>query len=131
MLEDGDQVAHLDGLVDVVGDEEDGLGELLLEAQELVLEPLAHDRVDRAERLVHEHDRRVDGQRPRDADTLALAAGELAREAVAVLHRIEPDEAEQLLGAGLLARLRSSPAAAGPWPRSRRWSGAGRARPAG
>ena len=93
VLEDGDEVAHLDGLVDVVGHEEDRLGELLLEAQELVLEAIADDRVDRAERLVHEHDRRVDGERPGDADALALAARQLAREAVAVLGRVEPDEA--------------------------------------
>ena len=57
-------VAHLDGLVDVVGHEQDRLGEPLLEAQELVLEALADDGVDGAERLVHEHDRRVGGQRP-------------------------------------------------------------------
>ena len=60
---------------------------VFLEAQELVLEAVADDRVDRAERLVHEHDRRVRGQRPGDADALPLAAGELAREAVAVLRR--------------------------------------------
>ena len=79
---------------------------VLLEPQELVLEPVADDRVDGAERLVHEHDRRVRGERPGDADALPLAAGELAREAVAVLRRIEADEAEQLLGALLLAFLR-------------------------
>ena len=76
VLEDGHQVAHLDGLIDVVGHEQDGLGELLLEAQELVLEPLADDGIDGAERLVHEHDRagrrpgpaprrRADARRPR------------------------------------------------------------------
>ena len=74
---DRDQVAHLDRLVDVVGDEEDRLGQLALQAQELVLEPLAHDRVDRRERLVHQHERRIRGQRPGHADALPLAAGEL------------------------------------------------------
>ena len=49
-----DQVAHLDRLVDVVGHEQDRLGELALEAQEFVLEAVTDDRVDRAERLVHE-----------------------------------------------------------------------------
>ena len=43
-LHDRDEVAHLDRLVDVVGHEQDRLGELLLEAQELVLEALADDR---------------------------------------------------------------------------------------
>ena len=36
-LEDRDAVGHLDRLVDVMGDEDDGLADLLLEAQELVL----------------------------------------------------------------------------------------------
>src|SRR3712207_7466976 len=46
-------------LVYVVGDEDDGLLYVLLDAQELVLEPLARDRVDGPEGLVHEHDRGV------------------------------------------------------------------------
>ena len=105
-LEDGDEVAHLDRLVDVVGHEQDRLGDRLLEAEELVLEPVADDRVDGAERLVHEHDRRVGGQRPGDADALALAARQLAREAVAILGGLEPDEREQLLRSLAEARLR-------------------------
>ena len=44
-----------------------------LQAEELVLQAGARDRVDRAERLVHQQHRRVGGQRPRHAD--ALAAG--------------------------------------------------------
>ncbi|MFN8620487.1 MAG: hypothetical protein U0869_07055 [Chloroflexota bacterium] len=55
------------------------LARVLLEPQELVLEAVAHDRVDGTERLVHEHDRQVRGRRPRHADTLPLAAGELLR----------------------------------------------------
>ena len=96
-LHDRDEVAHLDRLVDVVGDEQDRLGEVLLEAEELVLESLPDDRVDRTERLVHEHDRRVGGQGTGHADALPLAAGELARVAIAIARRVEADEAEQLL----------------------------------
>ena len=92
-------VAHLDGLVDVVGDEDDRLADLLLEAQELVLQPLAVDRVDRSERLVHQHQRRVDRQRPCHADALALAARELGGKAVARLVRVEADQLEQLVDA--------------------------------
>ena len=40
-LQDRDPVAELDGLVEVVGHEDDGLAELLLQPQELVLQPLA------------------------------------------------------------------------------------------
>ena len=71
----------------------------LLEAQELVLEALADDRVDGAERLVHEHHRRVGGERAGHADALALAARQLARVAIAVARRIEADQRQQLVGA--------------------------------
>ena len=81
-----------------MGDEGDGLADGALDLQELVLEAVARDRVDGAERLVHEHDGRVGGQGPGDADTLLLAAGELARVAVAERRGLEPDEVEQLVG---------------------------------
>ncbi len=74
LLEDRDPVAHLDRLVDVVGDEEDRLPDLGLQPEELVLQSLAVDRVDRAEGLVHQHHRWVGGKRPRDPDALLLAA---------------------------------------------------------
>ena len=76
-----------------------------LEAQELVLEALADDRVDRPERLVHEHHRRVGGEGPGYAYPLALATRELARVAVAVGGGLEPDQRQQLVGA---ARGRSA-----------------------
>ena len=72
-FEHGDAVAELDRLVDVVGDEDDRLADLLLQAQQLVLQALAVDRVDRAERLVHQHQRRVGGQGAGHAHALALA----------------------------------------------------------
>ena len=98
VLEDGDPVAHLDGLVDVVRDEDDRLADLGVQAQEVVLQAVARDRVDRAERLVHEHDRLAGGHRAGDADALALAAGELARVALGVA-LLEADELEQLADA--------------------------------
>ena len=79
-----------------------------------VLQPPAGDRVDRRERLVHEQHRRVGGERARDADALALPAGQLRRVAVAVEGRVEPDELEQLVGAG---------PAAGPVPAEQRRHG--------
>ena len=57
-VEDGDAVAHLHRLLDVVGDEHDRLLHLALQPQELVLQPHACHRVDGAERLVHEEDGR-------------------------------------------------------------------------
>ena len=102
-----DPVAHLDRLVDVVGDEQDGLADLGLEAEELVLEALAVDRVDRAEGLVHQHHRRVRRERPGDADALLLAARELGRVAVAHLG-VQADQVEQLVDPRL-ARSLSQP----------------------
>jgi len=71
--EDGDAAAHLDGLVDVVGHEDDRLAHRAVKLQELILQAAARDRVDGAERLVHQHQGRVSGQRPGQPDPLALA----------------------------------------------------------
>ena len=113
-LQDRDPVAHLDRLVDVVGDEEDRLAQLGLQAQELVLQALAVDRVDGAERLVHQHHARVGGQRPGDADPLLLAAGELRGVAVAELG-VEADQLEQLGDARRRRARGPSRAGAGRW----------------
>ncbi len=43
-LEDRDAVAELERLVDVVGDEDDGLAQLALQAAELLLQAGARDR---------------------------------------------------------------------------------------
>ena len=76
----------------------DRLAHLLVQAQELGLEAVARDRVERAERLVHQHQRRVDGERAGEADALALPAGELRGVALAVVG-LEADQLEQLGGA--------------------------------
>ena len=101
-----DPVAEPHGLLDVVGHEDDGLVQLGLQPQELALQPLARDRVDGAERLVHEQHRRVGGQGPCDPDPLALAAGELVRVARGVRRWVEADQLEQLADAGLALVLR-------------------------
>ena len=59
-------------------------------------EPLARHLVERAERLVHEQQRRLEGERARDRDPLLHAAGELPR--VVVGEAAELDELEHLLG---------------------------------
>ena len=93
----GDPVTETDRLLDVVGDEDDGLADLRLQAQELRLQPLAHDRVDGGEGLVHQQHRRVRGQRAGHAGALPLPAGELVRVPVAVRRRVQADELQQLL----------------------------------
>ncbi len=77
--QNGNLVSKLDGLLDVMSDEHDGLAQIALQTQELVLQLFAHNRIHRAERFVHEHDRGVRGKGSRDAHTLLLATGELCR----------------------------------------------------
>ena len=80
--EDDDPVGEVDGLVDVVSDEEDRDPVLLTDAKRQVLEIAARLRVDRRERLVHEQDRGLVGERARDRDPLLHPAGELPRVAI-------------------------------------------------
>ena len=61
--------------------------------------PRPHDRVDRAERLVHQHHRRIGGERARHADALALPAREMARIAVEELSGLEADQRQHFLDA--------------------------------
>jgi hypothetical protein len=86
--------------VEVVRDEDVGEAEVALEVLEQVQDLRLHGDVERRDRLVADDQLRVDGERARDADALALAAGELVREAVVVLG-IEPDDLEQLLDTAL------------------------------
>ncbi len=69
-----------------------------------VLEVAAGLRVDRGERLVHQQDRRLVGERAGDRDPLLHPAGELPR--VAVHEPDEPDGAERLLDQGGALPLR-------------------------
>ena len=111
--------------VEVVGDEDVREPEVLLEVLQQVQDLRLHRDVERRHRLVADDQLRVDRERPRDADPLALAAGELVREAVVVLG-VQADDLEQLLHAALalgvgadavhlerLADDRSRPACAG------------------
>ena len=73
----------------------------------------AVDRVDRAERLVHQQQRRIGGERARDADALALAAGQLVRVAVGDLVGVERDQLEQLVHARVDPRRLCQPSSFG------------------
>ena len=61
--------------------------EALLQRQKFPADFHARQRIERAERLVHQQDRRVGGERARHADALALAAGKLVRIAAQKLPR--------------------------------------------
>ena len=89
-----DAVAEQDRLVDRMGDEHHGLALIrpLHELQQLFLQDFAGLRVERGERLVHQQDRRVHGERAHEADALLHAAGELI--GVMALEAGEADEIE-------------------------------------
>ena len=89
-----DAVAEQDRLVDRMGDEHHGLALVrpLHELQQFLLQDFAGLRVERGERLVHQQDRRVDGERAHQADALLHAAGELI--GIMLLEAGEADEIE-------------------------------------
>src|SRR5215213_11408365 len=75
-----------------MGDEQDGLPRAVMDVEQFRLHGFARLRVERAERLVHEQNFRIDRQRTRDADALLHPAGELVRptiERVAQAHKLE------------------------------------------
>ena len=55
--------------------------------------PAPHDRIDRAERFVHQQRAGPRRDRARDADALRFAARELARPSIAITRGVEPDRA--------------------------------------
>lgn len=86
-------------------DEHDRFAQLPLQRQELVLHLLADQRVQRAERLVHQQDLGVRGQRAGEADALAHPAGKLTGQPV--LPSGEPDHLQRFGGAFALPLARS------------------------
>ena len=79
--------------LEVMGDEDHGLALLLPQLEQLVLQDQPRLRVERTERLVHEHDFGIVDQRADNIGALAHAAGELVR--IAVLEAVEPDAVDE------------------------------------
>src|SRR5450830_341083 len=96
---DDDTVSQIDGLFDTVRDEHDGLLELIPDAQQLILEVAARERVERAERLVHQHNRRIQRQHTGDCHALTHAAGQVFGKTAAEVDQTEL--IQQLRHAGL------------------------------
>ena len=95
-VHDRDAVRDLPDDREVVGHEQVGDAEVLLEVAQQV-QDLGLDRdVERRDGLVADDELRPQRDRARDADALALAAGELVRVAVVVL-RVEADALHQLV----------------------------------
>jgi hypothetical protein len=103
-FEKDDAGSEEQGFAQIVGDEDDGLAEATGKRAEFALKFGAGDGVERAEGLVHEKDRWIGGEGAGNADTLALASGELARSALGIFARIEADKLEHFFDAGVGAR---------------------------
>ena len=77
-----------------------------LHARELVVQLPLGDGIERAERLVHQQQRRIRGEGAGEADALALAAGQFVGPAAAIHGRLESDQRQQLVDASGDARRR-------------------------
>ena len=97
VVHDRDVVGDRHRLLLVVGDQDGGDVDLVVQAPQPLAQLRAHLRVERAERLVEQQHARLDRERAGERHALALAAGELARVALVVAG--EPDDAEQLVDA--------------------------------
>src|SRR6266545_52622 len=88
-------VGEIDRLLHVVGHEDHGLRRALPDAEQLGLHEGAGLGIERAERLVHQQDFRVEGERAGKRGALAHAAGKLRR--IAVLEAGQPDQIDERL----------------------------------
>ena len=102
VVEDGDAVGHRQRLALVVGDEDEGDAERPLQALQFLLHLLAQLQVERAERFVEQQHLRLVDEGAGERHALALAAGELARPALAVARQL--DQGERLFGRPQSAR---------------------------
>src|SRR3954452_19736579 len=98
--EQHDPVAEARRLAHVVGDEQDGLAGGLPDPLQLVVEHVARHRVERTERLVHQQDLGVAGERPGEGRPLAHPARELVR--------LAPREGRQLDHVEELGHMRAA-----------------------
>ena len=92
-----DAVGELERLFLIVGDEDAGDVDLVVQPPQPSAQFLAHLGVERAEGLVEQQHLRLDRERARQGDALALAAGELR--GIAVGEAVELHELQQLVHA--------------------------------
>ncbi len=94
-LHDGDAVADLQRLRQVVADKDDGLVKFALQIEQIVLELVADQRIQGGERLIHQQDVGVGGERAGEADALLHAAGQFLHGLVGPAR--QPDHGELLV----------------------------------
>ena len=80
MIEDRDPRGQRQGLALIVGDEDEGRAELLMQPLHFVLHTAAQVLVERRERLVEQEDGRLEDERARERHALLLAAREFRRQ---------------------------------------------------
>ena len=107
MVDDGQAVGHLHGLLLVVGDQHGGHVQRVVQVAQPAAQLRAHLGVERAEGLVEQEDLGLDGERPGERHALALAAGELR--GVALGQVGQADQLEQLVDPRLDLGLGAAP----------------------
>ena len=95
VVHDHDAIGQLERLLLVVGDEHAGEVNLVVQPAQPATQLLPDLGVERAERLVEQQHLRLDRERARQRDALALAAGQLRR--IAVAQVVELHQLEQLV----------------------------------
>jgi hypothetical protein len=95
VLQKDDARGEQERLAKVVGDKNNGFAKTAREGAEFTLKLGAGDGVEGAKGLVHQENGRVGGKGARDANALALPAGELVRAAIAVFCRFETDQGKE------------------------------------
>lgn len=102
---DADALAEFYGFGHVVGDKDDGHFKAFVKVLDELLQLIAADGIEGAERLIHEEDVRFGHDGPQYADPLLFAAGKVAGIAVHILIGVEADQrqvgANRLLPFGL------------------------------
>ena len=89
VIEHGNAVRHGQRLGLIMRHIDDGYAQALMQMADLILHLLAQLLVERAQGLVHQHEIGIEDQRPGDGNALLLAAGELARAAVAEARQLD------------------------------------------
>src|SRR5579883_1477818 len=94
-----DPASQPQGLADVVRDEDGGFLKVALKVEELLLQFEPRYRIQRAEGLIEQQQRRIGGQRSRYADALPLASGKLAGITPAEILRRQSHLLQQIISA--------------------------------
>ena len=87
-----DVIGDFERLVLIVRHEDAGDADLVVQLPQPAPQLQTNLRVERAERFVQEQDARLDGERARQRDALALAAGELRRIAAGLISQLDQIE---------------------------------------